>query len=222
VTIIKELIAFIIEMANQVISFLNLFGAGIQKINNIRGTAFGGMGTAGGAGGGFATGGTPSAISRGGIGGSTAGGGAGGSGGVAGGSGSGSGAGTGGGGGSGASAGITGATSLNNLVQRLTGISDQFTELQFLVDTGGISKKAGLSELNKLTKEFNVLEAQANALTARAATGGGAGRTDSATSVTVNFNGVVGDGESVKRNILELFNDSEARGTLGAAAFAGL
>ena len=44
VTIIKELIAFIIEMANQVISFLNLFGAGIQKINNIRGTAFGGMG----------------------------------------------------------------------------------------------------------------------------------------------------------------------------------
>jgi hypothetical protein len=76
--------------------------------------------------------------------------------------------------------------------------------------------------LDKLTKEFNVLEAQANALTARAATGGGAGRTDSATSVTVNFNGVVGDGESVKRNILELFNDSEARGTLGAAAFAGL
>jgi hypothetical protein len=148
VTIIKELIAFIIEMANQVISFLNLFGAGIQKINNIRGTAFGGMGTAGGAGGGFATGGAPSAISRGGIGGGAAGGGAGGSGGFSGGSGSGSGAGTGGGGGTGASAGITGATSLNNLVQRLTGISEQFTELQFLVDTGGISKKAGLSELN--------------------------------------------------------------------------
>jgi hypothetical protein len=38
----------------------------------------------------------------------------------------------------------------------------------------------------------------------------------------VNFNGVVGDGESVKRSILELFNDSEARGTLGATAFAGL
>ena len=43
-----------------------------------------------------------------------------------------------------------------------------------------------------------------------------------ANSVTVNFNGVVGDGESVKRSILELFNDSEARGTLGATAFAGL
>jgi hypothetical protein len=44
VTIIKELIAFIIAMANEVISFLNLFGAGIAKINNIKGTAFGGMG----------------------------------------------------------------------------------------------------------------------------------------------------------------------------------
>lgn len=43
-----------------------------------------------------------------------------------------------------------------------------------------------------------------------------------ANSVTVNFNGVVGDGESVKRSLIELFNDSEARGTLGATAFAGL
>jgi hypothetical protein len=41
-------------------------------------------------------------------------------------------------------------------------------------------------------------------------------------SVTVNFNGVVGDGESVKRSLIELFNESEARGTLGATAFTGL
>jgi hypothetical protein len=41
-------------------------------------------------------------------------------------------------------------------------------------------------------------------------------------TVTVNFNGVVGDGESVKRSLVELFNDSEARGTLGATSFAGL
>jgi hypothetical protein len=40
VTIIKELISFIVEMANQVISFLNLFGAGISKIKSIQGTAF--------------------------------------------------------------------------------------------------------------------------------------------------------------------------------------
>ena len=43
-----------------------------------------------------------------------------------------------------------------------------------------------------------------------------------ASSVTVNFNGVVGDGESVKRSLIELFNESEARGTLGATAFTGL
>ena len=221
VTIIKELIAFIIEMANQVISFLNLFGAGIQKINNIRGTAFGGMG------GGATTvyGGNPNLMGgSGGAGGlGSAGGGAGGSGGFSGGSGSGSGAGTGGGGGTGASAGITGATSLNNLVKRLTGISDQFTELQFLVDTGGISKKAGLAELNKLTKEFNVLEAQANALTAQSSTGLGAGRSDAAMSagMTVNLtvNGAV-DSESTARQIVEILNDSTARGTLGAGAFS--
>jgi hypothetical protein len=221
VTIIKELIAFIIEMANQVISFLNLFGAGIQKINNIRGTAFGGMGTAGGAGGGFATGGAPSAISRGGIGGGAAGGGAGGSGGFSGGSGSGSGAGTGGGGGTGASAGITGATSLNNLVQRLTGISEQFTELQFLVDTGGISKKAGIAELNKLTKEFNVLEAQANALTAQPTVGAGSFRLGEAQSMAqynITVNGAI-DSESTARQIVQILNDSTARGTLGAGAF---
>lgn len=216
VTIIKELIAFIIEMANQVISFLNLFGAGIQKINNIRGTAFGGMGTAGGAGGGFATGGAPSAISGGGR----AGGGAGGSGGVSGGSGSGSGAGTGGGGGTGASSGVVGATSLNNLVERLTGIQDKFTDLTFLVETGGISKKAGLAQLDQLTKEFRVLETQANALTSQPAMGYGSFRQGEArTAITVNFNGVVGDGESVKRSIVEIMNDSTARGTLGAGAF---
>ena len=218
VTIIKELISFIIEMANQVIGFLNLFGAGIQKINSIKGTAFSNWGNPA-AGGAFTTGGTPSAISGGGGGGGGAGGGASGSGGFSGGSGSGSGAGTSGGGGFGASAGVTGATSLNNLVKRLTGISDQFTELQFLVDTGGISKKAGIAQLDQLTREFRVLEKQADALTAQSSTGGGAARTDAATSITVNFNGIVGDGESVKRNLVELMNDSTARGTLGAGAF---
>jgi hypothetical protein len=222
VTVIKELISFIIEMSNQVISFLNLFGAGIQKINSIKGTAFSVWGNpaAGMGGGGFATSGTPSAISRGGAGGGI-GGGAGGSGGFSGGSGSGSGAGTGGGGGTGASAGITGATSLNNLVQRLTGISEQFTELQFLVDTGGISKKAGLSELNKLTKEFNVLEAQANALTGQSSVGAGSFRLGEAQSLqqyNITVNGAI-DSESTARQIVEILNDSSARGTLGAGAF---
>jgi len=62
VTIIKELISFIVEMANQVIGFLNLFGAGISKIKSIQGTAFASAwGTQS-----FATGGAPMAISGGG------------------------------------------------------------------------------------------------------------------------------------------------------------
>ena len=216
VTIIKELISFIIEMANQVISFLNLFGAGIQKINSIKGTAFSAWGNPATAGsmGGFATGGTPSAISGGGRAGG-AGGGAGGSGGTSGGSGSGSGAGTGGGGGTGASAGVTGATSLNNLVQRLTGISDQFTELTFLVETGGISKKAGLAQLDQLTKEFNVLEAQANSLTASAAF---QSKPATVNNYTVTVTGAI-DTESVSRQVVEIMNDSAARGTIGAGKF---
>ena len=221
VTVIKELISFIVEMANQVISFLNLFGAGIQKINSIKGTAFSSWGNpAAGMGGGFATGGTPSAISGGG-GMGTAGGGAGGSGGFSGGSGSGSGAGTGGGGGTGAYAGVVGATSLNNLVERLTGISDKFTELTFLVETGGISKKAGISQLNQLTKEFNVLEAQANALSGQSAIGAGSFRLGEAQSMqqyNITVNGAI-DSESTARQIVQILNDSTARGTLGAGAF---
>jgi hypothetical protein len=38
--------------------------------------------------------------------------------------------------------------------------------------------------------------------------------------MTVNFNGIVGDGESVVRSLIELTNDSTARGTLGAAGFS--
>jgi hypothetical protein len=226
VTIIKELISFIIEMANQVIGFLNLFGAGIQKIKSIQGTAFSAWGDPTAAGGSI-YGSNPNLMGGGGGAGGSAGGGAGGSGGFSGGSGSGSGAGTGGGGGTGASAGITGATSLNNLVKRLTGISDQFTELQFLVDTGGISKKAGLAELNKLTKEFNVLEAQANALTAQSSTGRGvtdaASRSGQAYAAGINItvNGAI-DSESTARQIVEILNDSAARGTLGAEKFSNI
>lgn len=147
-------------------------------------------------------------------------------GGMAGGSGSGSGAGTfgggsagggagGGGGGAGGTAPV-GATSMLKLVDRLTDISDKFTDLQFLVDTGGISRKAGVAELNKLTKEFDVLSAQADRLVATQV------KSDSAASVTtynLNFNGIVGDPEGVKRQMVELMNDSSARGTLGAGAF---
>jgi hypothetical protein len=146
--------------------------------------------------------------------------------GMAGGSGSGSGAGTFGGGSAGGGAGgggggasgtaPVGATSMLKLVDRLTDISDKFTDLQFLVDTGGISRKAGVAELNKLTKEFDVLSAQADRLVATQV------KSDSAASVTtynLNFNGIVGDPEGVKRQLVDLMNDSSARGTLGAEGF---
>jgi len=118
VTVIKELISFIIEMANQVISFLNLFGAGIAKINSIKGTAFSAWGTSGG----FATSGTPGAISGGGNGG-----GASGMGGFSGGAGSGSGVGTSGGGGAGGNANQRALAKLQADAEMLNSLLDQLT-----------------------------------------------------------------------------------------------
>jgi hypothetical protein len=120
------------------------------------------------------------------------------------------------GGGGVSSAAAVGATSLVNLVDRLTDISDKFTDLQFLVDTGGISKKAGQAQLNQLTKEFDVLSRQAERLTAAQTP---AAAPPVMTNYYVEFNGIVGDPEGVKRQLADLAKQSEARGTLGAAGF---
>jgi hypothetical protein len=181
VTIIKELISFIIEMSNQVISFLNLFGAGIQKIKSIEGTAFAmAYGTQN-----FAIGGAPSAISKGGSFGlsSSATGGILGMGGIGGGSA--------GGGGTGASVG----TSRSSQVNALNKLQADANQLQDLVD-----QLMGVQKVDSMAYgSFRLGEAKS--------------------MMTVNFNGIVGDGESVKRNLVELMNDSTARGTLGAGAF---
>jgi hypothetical protein len=117
----------------------------------------------------------------------------------------------------------TGATSLNNLVTRLTGISDQFTELQFLVNTGGISKSAGTAQLNALTKEFRVLENQAAALGATPSASGfdvGSFRRGEAQSmVTINM-GIVGDPEGAARAVEQVFVDSAARGGISSTVGA--
>ena len=117
----------------------------------------------------------------------------------------------------------TGATSLVNLAKRLTDISDEFTELQFLVSTGGISKSAGAAQLNALTKEFRVLENQANALTATEAKGtfdvGSFRRGEAATMVTINM-GVVGDPEGAARLVEQVFQDSLARGGISSTVGA--
>jgi hypothetical protein len=133
------------------------------------------------------------------------------------------GGGTSGGGGGGGVSTPSGATSLVNLANRLTDISDEFTELQFLVNTGGISKSAGIAQLNALTKEFRVLENQANALTAKESVGtfdvGSFRRGEAATMVTINM-GVVGDPEGAARAVEQVFQDSLARGGISSTVGA--
>ena len=179
VTIIKELIAFIIEMANQVIKFLNIFGAGIQQIRNIQGTAFGGMG-----GGSFATTGTPGAIS---------GGGSGGTGGFSGGAGSGSGA------SSGTGAGTSGGGSSG----------------------GGSANQRALDKLTADAAKLGDLVDQLMGVQKPDPFGYGTFRMGEAKSLqqyNITVNGAI-DSESTARQIVEIINDSSARGTLGAGAF---
>jgi len=167
------------------------------------------------------SGGAPSAISGGGGGGSVSG--FSGGGGLTGGGFSGGGGlsgGTGGGGGGSAAP----AKSLTDLVGKLTSVSENLTELQFMVDTGAISKSAGTKQLNALVKQFDVLSKQADALTSTSTTGGGlAGlKSDSAASVVnITVNGAI-DKEGTVRSVSDLFNNSYYRGTGGALNFAGL
>lgn len=111
----------------------------------------------------------------------------------------------------------------------LTGVSSGITGL-----TAAAGGKAGTSAnkkaLAKLQADAEMLGALVDQLTGAnqyattLSPAAAIARAEAATApqVTVNFNGVVGDGESVKRSLIELFNESEARGTLGAGAFTGL
>ena len=193
VTIIKELISFIVEMANQVIGFLNLFGAGIQKINSIKGTAFGSAwgnalngSTATGSLGNFqmSTGGIMSGI------GGALGGGAGGSGGFSGGSGSGSGAGTSGAGGLGTKSGQVAALA------------------QIQADTAYASFLLEQLSGNGIFTETR--QAQSAAFNQQLAA-----------SINITVNGAI-DSESTARQIVEILNDSASRGTLGALSLSGV
>jgi hypothetical protein len=155
--------------------------------------------TSGGAagGGGFTGGGTGGGFSGGGSagGGSSAGGGVGGS--------------------------ATAAKSLTDLVGKLTNVSDSLTELQFMVDTGGISKAAGTKQLNALVKQFDVLSKQADALTSSSTSGTSGGlsglKSDSASTViNLNVTGAI-DKEGTARTIVDTLNNSFYRGGGGGA-----
>lgn len=131
-------------------------------------------------------------------------------------------AGGGGGGGGGSISTPSGATSAKNLVDRLTDITGKFSDLQFLVDTGGISKSAGLKQLDALTKEFRVLEKQANALTAIPTSSFDTGsfrRGEAQSMVTINM-GIVGDPEGAARAVEQVFVDSAARGGISSTVGA--
>jgi hypothetical protein len=181
-----------------------LAGANALANSSDTSTDFGGSG--------FATSGAPGAISGGGGSRGTGGGGTGGGGFTSGGTGGGSSVIT-----------PTGATSLNNLVSRLTDIQSKFSDLTFLVNTGGISRSAGTAQLNALTKEFNVLQSQADALTGAGAQGtfdvGSFRRGEAATMITVNM-GIVGDPEGAARAVEQVFQDSLARGGISSTVGA--
>jgi uncharacterized membrane protein YgcG len=139
--------------------------------------------------------------------------------------GGGSSGGAGGGGGIGGSA--TGAKSLLDLVDKLTNVSEELTDLQFLVDTGGISKAAGQKELNALVKQFDLLSKQAEAVTKQTSNSPssngltGFNPNQGGTVVNISVNGAI-DPEGTARTIADTMNNSFYRGTGGALNFAGL
>jgi hypothetical protein len=133
----------------------------------------------------------------------------------------------GGGGGGGALGEIVGAKNLTELVSQLTSVSNNIADLQFLVDTNGISKAAGQKQLDALVKQFDVLSKQADALnaTVNAPTfNAGSFRAGEAatmgTTINVTVNGAI-DSEGTARTVVNTLNDSFYRGTLGAGALVG-
>jgi hypothetical protein len=138
----------------------------------------------------------------------------------------------GGGGSMGAPGAISGGGSNAAILSAVTGLAGVTSGISGLTGaaTGKGSTSANKAALAKLQSDAEKLGALVDQLTganqyATTLTPAAAiARAEAATvpQVTVNFNGVVGDGESVKRSLVELFNQSEARGTLGATAFAGL
>jgi hypothetical protein len=138
----------------------------------------------------------------------------------------------GGGGSMGAPGAISGGGSNAAILSAVTGLAGVTSGISGLTGAAGgkgstSANKAALAKLQSDAEKLGALVDQltgANQYATTLTPAAAIARAESATApqVTVNFNGVVGDGESVKRSLVELFNQSEARGTLGATAFAGL
>jgi len=118
----------------------------------------------------------------------------------------------GGGGGGGSIAEATGATSLINLKDRLLSVQDKISELTFQTITGGISKKAAQSQLNKLNAEFQLLSNQANAITQNQIAASSAPY-EAQNITNVYVSGTVVDPEGLNRVLNDISTQSFARGT---------
>jgi hypothetical protein len=114
------------------------------------------------------------------------------------------------------------ATSLKDLVDKLTNLNESIGETVFQVETGGISKKAGAAKLAEYQAQIAVLERQAQSLGAFGTPYGtaltsdaAAARAERATNVTVNI-GIVGDNEQAARVIDQVVTESAARGGISS------
>ena len=123
---------------------------------------------------------------------------------------------------------ILGATNLKDLADKLIKNNEAFNDLTFQFATGGISQKAAEKQLDKLTKEFRVLEKQGNLVAASESTFRGGGSLDAqrdarmaaenAPTINLTVNGAI-DPEGTARTIVKNLNESYDRGTGGANNF---
>jgi len=208
INVISNVLGVISGIVNKAIDAINVIIRAVNRIPGVNIPQIGGVGSSGGGTAG-ATGTGFSQLSSlgqgvaGAVAGAVAAGGFGGGGGATG------GGAAGGGGGAGAT-GILGATNVPDLIKRLQNVSDAFTDLTFLVTTNGISQKAAAQQFDKLTKEFALLENQANRLTVDPVLLGGTpfGQAQNVTNVYVS--GAV-DPEGTARAVANQLNSQAAR-----------
>jgi hypothetical protein len=112
-------------------------------------------------------------------------------------------------------------------VSGLTAVTSSMSGLSASAGSGGGSNAANKKALAKLQSDANMLQGLVDQLMGKqynVGTGNygglaGAGQAGGGGSVNITVNGAI-DSESTARQIVEILNDSAARGTLGAAGFS--
>jgi hypothetical protein len=210
INVISNVIGVISKIVQTAINAINTVIRGVNKIPGVNIPLIGG-GVGGSVDGGYQTGANLASSAAAAIAGAAGLAGAG----VGGGAGGGATGGGGGAGGGAAGTTPTGATSLKNLAERLTNIQDQFTDLTFQVATDGISRKAAEQQFDKLTKEFRVLEKQAETLSSQQFVSDN--KVLAAQGINIYVSGAI-DPEGTARAVSKAVNESAARST-GSISF---